>query len=229
MKRLHRLLEIERDLERSFVGEESALAREPKGWPASLIMFHIAQWRGRLRTALTDHRAGREYAPISANIDELNDAELPTGAAVPLAEAATRADAELAALIELAEGDGPFRWGPTNTVAEALIRNSYIHPRNHLSAYLRENGDGPVADQILEEAATVLRDAAAPPFCLGAALYNLATVRAAQGRGSDALDLLEEAAPMRPDLCAAAERDSDLEALRDEPRFQAIIRLATQA
>ena len=185
-------------------------------------MFHIAQWRRRLRNGLTDHRAGRESAALPTNIDELNDAELPRGAAVPLAEAAASADAELVLLIELAEGDSQFKWGPTNTVDEALIRNSYIHPRNHMSAYLRENGDGPGADRMLEEAGTVLRDAAAPPFCLGAALYNLAGVRARQGRHADALDLLEETAPMRPDLLAAAARDSDFAPLRDEPRFQAL-------
>jgi hypothetical protein len=38
----------------------------------------------------------------------------------------------------------------------------------------------------------------------------------------DALDLLEEAAPMRPDLLAAATRDSDFAPLRDEPRFRAL-------
>jgi hypothetical protein len=83
---------------------------------------------------------------------------------------------------------------------------------------------------MLEEAATVLRSAAAPPFCLGAALYNLVAVRVGQGRASDALDLLEEASPMRPDLWAAAAQDSDLASLRDEPRFQALLRLGdTQA
>ena len=49
-------------------------------------------------------------------------------------------------------------------------------------------------------------------------------MRVGQGRHTDALDLLEEAAPMRPDLCAAAGRDSDLAGLRDEPRFQAVVR-----
>jgi hypothetical protein len=221
---VRQLLEAERETERRFVSAAQTAEGTPQGWPAALNMFHIAQWRARLRTALTDHRAGREYAPIPGNIDEFNDAELPRGAAVPLAEAAARADAELAGLIKLAESDSPFRWGPTNTVAEALIRNSYIHPRNHMSAYLRENGDRPAADRMLEEAATMLREAGAPPFCLGAALYNLAAVRVGQGRRSDALDLLEEAAPMRPDLHAAAAGDSDLAPLRGEPRFQAIFK-----
>jgi hypothetical protein len=221
---VRQLLSAERETEKRFVAEAQAAETTPQGWPAALNMFHIAQWRGRLRTALKDHRAGRQYAPLPANIDELNDAELPTGATMPLAEAAARADAELAGLIELAEEDTPFKWGPTNTVAEALIRNSYIHPRNHMSEYLRENGDGPAADRMLEEAATALRDAAAPPFCLGAALYNLAAVRVGQGRGSDALDLLEEAAPMRPDLRGAAAGDPELAPLRSEPRFQSIVR-----
>jgi hypothetical protein len=218
------LLEAERETEKGFVAAAQAGETMPQGWPAALNMFHIAQWRGRLRNALTDDRAGRQHAPFTGNVDELNDAELPKGAAVPLAEAAAHADEELAQLIELAAQDGPFKWGPTGTVAEALIRNSYIHPRNHMSAYLRENGDGPAADRMIEEAATALRNAAAPPFCLGAALYNLVGVRVRQGRPSDALDLLEEAAPMRSDLAAAAAGDADLLLLHSDPRFQAIVK-----
>jgi len=218
------LLRAERETEKRFVSAAQEREASPQGWPPALNMFHIAQWRARLRTALTDDRAGREHAPFTGNIDELNDAELHKGAAVPLAEAAAHADEELAQLIELAAHDGPFRWGPTSTVAEAMIRNSYIHPRNHMSAYLRENGDGPAADRMLEEAATGLRDAAAPPFCLGAALYDLAIVRVGQGRGSDALDLLEEVAPMRLDLAVAAAGDADLLLLHSDPRFQAIVK-----
>jgi hypothetical protein len=218
------LLSAERETEKRFVSAAQAMETSPTGWPAALNMFHIAQWRGRLRSALSDDRAGRQHAPFTGNVDELNDAELPKGAAVPLAEAAAHADEELAQLIDLAAQDGPFKWGPTGTVAEAVIRNSYIHPRNHMAAYLRENGDGPAADRMLEEAATALRDAAAPPFCLGAALYNLAIVRVGQGRDPEALELLEEAAPMRPDLATAAAQDSELARLRGEPRFQAVVR-----
>jgi hypothetical protein len=217
------LLEAERETERRFVAAALAAEDEPKGWPAALIMFHLARWRGRLRRSLTDHRDGRAYEPLPADIDAFNDAELPEGATVSLGDAASGADAELAALIGLAEPNAPFAWGPTNTSAEALLRNSYIHPRNHIAQYLKENGDERAAHELLEATASELREASVSPFILGAALYNLACVRAAQNRRSDALDLLEEMAPMRPDLRTAAARDDDLVALHGEVRFQAIV------
>jgi len=221
-----RLLEIERDLERSFVAEESALAREPKGWPASLIMFHIARWRERLRSGLTDFDAGRPYTPPPANIDEFNDQELPSGRDLTLKETSARADAELEALTGLIAkvGDQPFNWNLARTTGDALVRNSYFHPRMHISEYWHENGGNDRAHDLIETTATDLREMWPAPLILGAALYNLACVRAGQDRQGEALDLLEEAAPMRPDLCAAAARDSDLADLRDEPRLQTLVR-----
>ena len=74
-----------------------------------------------------------------------------------------------------------------------------------------------------EETASELRGADASPHILGAALYNLAGVRATQGRSDEALTLLEEALPMRPDLKSGAAEDVDLNAVRDSPRFRALV------
>ncbi len=225
MSTVRRLLESEREAERRFVAEARANESEPKGWPAALIMFHIAQWRVRLRKAFDDVHAGRPYTPPPTNIDEFNNVELPTGAGVSLDEAATRADAELASLIELAQaiGDRPFKWVVTNTSTEAVLRNSYIHPRNHIAAYLSENGDKPASHALFEATAHDLRDASAPHFILGAALCNLAAARVEQGRLDEALDLLEEGVRMRPDLRAPFAADPDLTALKTNPRFQSIL------
>jgi tetratricopeptide (TPR) repeat protein len=220
-----RLLTLEREFERSFVANERAVAREPQGWPASLIFFHLAQWRERLRGALSDFHAGREYKPPPQNIDEFNDRELAMGHRVPLSQAVTRADAALAALIDLSEtvGDQPFTWNLTRTTGDALVRNSYMHPRVHLSAYLRENGEIAGAQQLVEETAHDLRELWPRPLILGAALFNLAAARVAQGRKDEALELLEEAAPMRPDLAEAAAGDPDLAPLKDDERFEKMI------
>jgi hypothetical protein len=220
-----RLLEIERELERSFVAEEAALDREPKGWPAALIMFHIARWRERLRQGLSDFDAGRPYTPPPTNIDEFNEQELPAGRGLTLEETSARADAELGALIGLSSkvGDQPFQWNQIRTTGDALVRNSYFHPRLHISEYWHENGGNDRAHGLIESTVDELREMWPSPLILGAGLYNLACVRAGQDRHAEALDLLEEAAPMRPDLRTAAARDSDLAGLRDEPRFQAIV------
>ena len=221
-----RLLESERKLESDFVSEQMDDPREPKGWPAALIFFHIAQWRARLRSALTDVNGGRPYTLAArGNIDELNDAELPEGAGLSLEMTSARSAQELAALIEVSEalGERPFEWSVTTTTGEALIRNSYLHPRTHLAAFYRENGEADRADALVEETVAELRDASASPVLLGAALYNLACVRVAQGRHEDALSLLEQALPMRPDLAASAPADRDLSRLVNEPRFKVLI------
>jgi hypothetical protein len=44
-----------------------------------------------------------------------------------------------------------------------------------------------------------------------------------QGRLDDAIELLKEALPMRPDMKAGASADSDLATLRDDARFKELI------
>jgi hypothetical protein len=217
------LLEIERDLERSFAADEAAIAREPKGWPPALILFHCAQWRARLRDALVEFEAGREYAH-PGNVDEINDRELPQGDGVALSTAAARSDALLGDLIALSSrlASRYFQWSLTRTCGDAIVRNSYFHPRVHLAAYWQENGEDRRAHQLMENTVGELRELWPAPIILGAGLYNLATVRVAQDRADEALDLLEEAGPMRPDILAQAAGDPDLAALRGNARFQAL-------
>jgi hypothetical protein len=225
MDAVSRLLESEREIEKRFVAGARAKETEPKGWTAALIMFHIAQWRVRLRNAFADVDAGRSYGPIPANIDDVNDAELPIGAGMSLDEAAARADSELAALIQLGQaiGERPFKWDLASTSTEAVLRNSYIHPRNHITAYLSENGDKPAAHLLFEDAANELREASAPHLVLGAALCNLAGARVEQGRLDEALDLFDDGLRMRPDLRSVVQADPDFAVLRSNPRFQSII------
>ena len=224
MTDVRQALESERELEREFAAEAGKSETSPKGWPAALVMFHLCMWRERLRDALANVRDGRPHTPPPANVDELNDAELASGLGVSLSDIAERADTLMEALIQLSEqvGDRDFKWNMANTTTDALLRNSYIHPRLHIVEYLKENGDAARADQINEDAASEMREFAAPPLALGAVLYNLACTRVAQDRIDEALELLVEAFPMRPDLKEAAPKDSDLESLHDNPGFKAL-------
>jgi tetratricopeptide (TPR) repeat protein len=219
-----RALEAERELEREFVAQARNSEKAPQGWPAALNLFHICMWRERLNSALTDVRDGRAYTPPPEDVNAANDAELAGGLGVSLVDIAERSDVLLASLIKLWEelGERPFKWSTNNTTTEAILRNSYIHPRSHIVSYLKENGDTAGADRLLEEAVTGMREIAAPPIVLGAALYNLAGARVAQDRLDEALELLIEAFPMRPDLKERAPQDKDLEMLHDNPAFKAL-------
>jgi hypothetical protein len=224
MADVRKALEAEREMEREFVAEARRSEKAPKGWPAALNVFHICMWRERLKNALTDVQEGRGYTPPPGDVDETNDAELAGGLGVALVDIAERSDVLLASLIKLWDdlGERPFKWYTNNTTAEALLRNSYVHPRSHIAAYLKENGDQAGAQRLVEVAAAQMREIDAPPIVLGFVLYNLACTRVAQDRLDEALELLVEAFPMRPDLKQSAPKDKDLEMLHDNPGFKAL-------
>ncbi len=221
-----RLLESERETERRFVGEAESEPNRPTGWPAALLVCHIASWREQLRDRLVQLRDADPITPPPQDIDAFNASKLTQGAGVPLAAAAARSDQALGTLIDMwkAMGDRPFAWYVARMTGEALIRNSYAHPRIHLAEHFIERGDKVRGYRIYEESAAELRKAEAPGHILGPALYNLACGRVSQGQFDEALLLLEEALPMRADIRANAQEDPDLAALKDDPRFQALLR-----
>lgn len=188
-------------------------------------MFHIGMWRERMRNALNDVKEGRDYQRPPANTDEFNDAELANGIGTPLADASARADHLLAEIIELydALGDRPFEWNISVTTTEAVLRNSYTHPQNHLFDYYRENGMTERAIHLREGAVDDLKKAEAPPTVLGAVVYNLACARVLNGQTDEAIDLLKEAAELRRDVKETARYESVLAPLRDDPRFQELV------
>ena len=219
------LLNAQQELERAFLAETEERPDPPGGWSAAMMFFHLASWRERLWNALAGASEGRPVDAPAGNIDELNDREMEGAAGVSLADAAARSDGALTSLIAIFEtmGDVPFNWYTAATVAEAIVRNSYIHPRIHLADQLLRGGDEARSQEILEESATEMRRAEAPGHILAPALYNLAGVRVAQDRLDEALTLLEEALPLRPDLKATAVDDGDFESLRASPRFRELI------
>jgi hypothetical protein len=216
------LLQKQQDLERAFVMEATGKAEPSSGWTPSMTMFHIANWRERLWNGLTEAAAERPVNAPPGNIDELNDAEMVGAAGVSLADAAARSDAALTSIIAMWEtmGDQHFKWYFAETIGEAILRNSYLHPRIHLSDQLLERGEKSRSHQLTEETASELRAVEAPARVLGAALYNLAAVRATQDRGDESLDLLEESLAMREDMKASAAEDEDFASVHDTARFR---------
>ena len=225
MKDVLHLLESQREVERRFVAEAPGERDFPKGWPAALLMAHIASWREKLRGSFIEASRGEPASPPPLDIDAFNAVELARNAGVSLEEAARRADGLLVDLIDLwaALGDRPFSWFTAKTTGEALVRNSYLHPRVHLAEHYLERSERTRGQQIFEETAGQLRRADTPGHILAPALYDLACARVAQGRQDEALELLAEAFPMRDDLRLGAAADPDLAPLKTNPRFQSLI------
>jgi hypothetical protein len=224
---IRQALESERLIEQEFVAEASRNEKAPKGWPAALVMFHVGMWRERLRNGLSAAAEGRDYTPPSqSDVDPINDEELASGIGTPLADAAARSDLLLGEIIELYErvGDRPFAWTNTHNTTEAVLRNSFTHPRIHMFEYYRENGLTERGAELFANAVKEMRAAQAPPVILGAVLCNLGAVRAGEGKVDEALELLAEGFPMRPDIRAGAADDDDLQSLRGDPRFEALLK-----
>ena len=179
-----------------------------------------------MRNALTELAQGRPMTPPPADQDEINNAELANGIGTPLSDAAARSDHLLGEIIELYSkvGERPMTWYRSRTTTEAVLGNSYAHPRVHMYEYLRENGDLDRANRLFEDAEAQLRAMEAPPLHLSAAIYNLACARCNQGRLDEAINVLKEAFAMRPDLKDRAASDSDLAPIRDDPRFQELVK-----
>lgn len=130
-------------------------------------MFHIGMWRERLRNVLAAIAADKPYAPPS-NANDINDAELPHGIGTPLADASARADHLLSEILDLYErlGERPINWFSAEGTTEAVLRNSYSHPRSHLCEYYAENGDQAEGRRLLDEGLHDLREASASDFPL---------------------------------------------------------------
>jgi hypothetical protein len=165
MKEVLLLLESQRETERRFVAEAATEPDFPRGWPAALLLAHVASWRHRLRDSLIQASRGQPVSGPPTDIDAFNAVELASSARISLDEAATRADTRLADLIDLwaTLGDRPFTWFTAETTGEALIRNSYIHPRRHLAEHYLERGDQSRGAEIREETLAELHRVGAPP------------------------------------------------------------------
>jgi eukaryotic-like serine/threonine-protein kinase len=102
---------------------------------------------------------------------------------------------------------------------------------NNIAAVLLRMGRYPEAEKLQEETRDIQRRVLGPdhPDTAGST-YNLACLAAQQGRPDKAFTLLREALDggLSPNEALAIKDDTDLKALRGDPRFQAIIAYAKQ-
>jgi tetratricopeptide (TPR) repeat protein len=116
---------------------------------------------------------------------------------------------EIASENDLLAGTDYFDWG-------------YYPAVNAAHLYLR-GGDAETAAAMLEESRQALNPALDNQYLAGGAYYLLASISAIEGKTDAALDMLEEAIASGWTRHWYAPRDTNLESLWDEPRFQALI------
>jgi hypothetical protein len=203
----------------------------PEYWSAKDLIAHVAEWRERLAQRLAVAQRG-DPLPELRRVDEYNAEGLEANRHKTWTEVEAedeRAYAGMVAHISRLSADElanphprPIPWYSERPLRASILINSYLHPVTHLSEFYVHRGDTARARQILQASAQDLRDFEPSDVGRGLALYNLACLYAGMGEPTQAIALLREVFPYRPELKEWSKQDDDLAALRDLPEFQAL-------
>jgi hypothetical protein len=200
-----------------------------QGWAPKDVLAHMTFWKRTDVERLAAMRRGErpeayeDFQPINEQTFErerlrawdevLADADRVDAALVAAVEALSQAE-----LMDTSSAP----WLGGRTLWSNIAGNGYQHPLDHLAHIAREHGDLATAEQLLvrqEEGMLALDDS---DVARGALLYNQGCFWSLAGRPERAIPLVREALTLRPDLVAWSKTDTDLDALRALPEFQAI-------
>ena len=200
-------------------------------WAPKEIIVHNAYWREH-EIERAKARLRGEAPPAFAEYLRMNTesfADLATHSWDQAIARSQRATEDLIAAIErlpdsaltptAGAADGPA----TAVLLASIISNGYQHPEEHLAEIAAARGDQ-------ERAATIQRRILDSVVALDAGAevtatvrYNLACALADHGPRAEVITLLRQSFADSPRLIALSRQDSDLDPLRDDPDFQALI------
>jgi tetratricopeptide (TPR) repeat protein len=203
-------------------------------WSAKDTVAHIAAWNQRYVDWLRPLAEGKPFAesgPESANEDweRANArifAENQPRSWSEIRDEARRAGQQMLDLVLLVSEEDltdPQRFAWTNgRPLWRRINGAFVaHPQIHLAQLFFNRGSVARATQ-LAEAFHALMGADEPAPEQSEALYNLACCYALGGIADKAIENLRAAFALNPDLVEWSKQDTDLDAARAEPRFQAL-------
>jgi hypothetical protein len=223
--------------ERAFAATLPEEERERTGtvdaWAPKEYIAHLAFWRDReTERAQTLARGGeaQRYGDFQTlNTESFSDLSKNTWESA-MEGSRQSTEALIAAVEALPEATllGPARPQQPDEVAsvallELVVNDGYLHPQQHLAEMTAARGDA-------ADAASMLRRALAAIIALDAgfavtsnARYNIACSFARSGPRDEVLALLRQSFAENPSLIAWARNDTDLDPLRDDPAFQALV------
>jgi tetratricopeptide (TPR) repeat protein len=201
---------------------------EPGRWTVKDTLAHLTAWRMHAAAVVGAVRRGSSVPQID-DINKENAAiyaaskDLPAAAIVVAAAESWRtlADAIEASSEDVLRSPRPGR--PGQLVWEVVPGNAHVHLAEHLG-YLAEAHNDPDAAEAAARWAHDLDNEALPePRQRANADYNLACYYTRRGRLDDALPLLRRAFTVNPDLKAWAQKDSDLDPVRDRAELAGVL------
>jgi len=199
-------------------------------WAAVPTVAHNTEFKAQQAQRVSAVLAGRT-PPAFADIDHASAAVYAAYAALPADAVAASSRQVTATLLDgvraLTDEDllDPARhpWLNGRTLWLQVIVRGFWHPAGHVADYYLGHDQPGRAVALQEHLLAATRYLGAPDQVAGMAAYSLACAQSVAGRAEDAVRTLAEAIALNPDVRVNADRDPDLQQLRDAGRLAAIL------
>ncbi len=210
--------------------EEKAAAGYENNWSPKDNMAHMAHWDSELANNLSilEKHSGQGN---DHDVDQLNAVIWNQYRDSSWPEVESMVEKAQQALIEsietLVEGQltdpEMYEWSNGRPVWKRIIFGSYYHTMQHLAELYSRRGQLEKANALQEESAEAQISLDDADSWRGNVLYNLACHYALTGQKTLAVQKIRQSFALYPYLKEWALEDGDLDHLRDDPDFQAII------
>lgn len=211
--------ERETELEQVVVDQP---ANADGSWNAKDHLAHVSWWRRRTANILDAVRTGGELPAPVPNDDGVQNAiiyaEVKDRSAADVKADAQGSWAALRNAIELSSEQDLIKPDPRQPDAQLWesIPGSVGHSGTHVWSWLLDIGEEKRALEVARWGAEVEGRFFTTPKQLAESRYNLGCVYARLGQAEEALPLLRASFEAQPDLLAWAQKDRDLDRIREE-------------
>ena len=217
-------LEREREIEELC---DDARPTDSSQWTAKDHLAHLTHWRRYATGVLAAVHLG-DPPPTAGDVDAVNaevyaanrdrSADDVKKGAHDSYEELVRAldDCSDEELVRAREGSELVAW-------EVIPPNGHLHLGEHLAFWHEAHGSAQAAESAQRWMLETHESAFTDPRSRAFGAYNLASYYARNGRGADALPHLKRSFELHPDLKEWAQKDRDLDRIREEPAIRAIL------
>ena len=197
-------------------------------WGAKDMLVHLAFWGDHFNRQLEAARAGQRVSEAGDYYEIINDGILLRNMGKTFEEARREEEAVFDKSLSLLEAESPddlvdankYAYMNGRSLLDRALGTECYHVMAHISDFYLKEGYYEKAARLQENYSARLAEF---PSWKANAHYNLACFYSLNGEKSKALSSLEIAFREKSDLIEWSKKDTDIDPLRDEPKYQALI------
>lgn len=224
----------EQEEERRYIAnmndEERSTIGTPEKWSSKDVFAHIAYWNGKMADTLETASRDEKPEPFG-DLDELNAKAFELNEVLRWSKVLQRlsnaSESLVAAIEQLPDEDltepERFPWQRGRPLWRSVVYVTYYHTMRHLAELYVDRGDGDFSQKLQEHAAMLQEQLDDSPGWQASVHYNLACYYSITGERSKAIQSLETAFKLSPDLIAWSKNDSEIDPIRDDPGYMNLI------